>query len=93
MNAFDAAKKQSPPNRAKGLSLDFQHLASLCRDLQRRAGMEPFFLDGRAAAKVLGQPYETVASWLRGLRHIKIITLAEQGKRRRAPRHRYIARD
>jgi hypothetical protein len=51
----------------------------------------PFFLDGRSAAKVLGRPHETVASWLRALRRVGVIALEAKGRLRFASRYRYIA--
>ena len=63
----------------------------LCRQLQIEAGTNPFFLDGRSAAKVLGQPHETVASWLRALRRLEVIALDKKGRRGHASRYRYIA--
>jgi hypothetical protein len=93
VNAFVAAKRLPPPKQTSSLSRDVQLLACLCRELQRQAGTNPFFLDGRSAAKVLGQPHETVASWLRALRRLVVIALVEKGRRGRASRYRYIAVD
>ena len=66
-------------------------LACLCRELQRQAGITPFFLDGRSAAKVLGRPHETVASWLRALCRVGVITLKAKGRLGFASRYLYIA--
>jgi hypothetical protein len=92
-NAYEAAKKQSAPKQTMRLSRDVQLLACLCRELQREAETKPFFLAGRSAAKVLGKPHETVASWLRTLQYLGVISLVSKGQRGFASRYRYIARD
>jgi hypothetical protein len=91
VNALRAAKRLPPPKQTTRLSRDVQLLACLCRELQREAGTNPFFLDGRSAAKALGHPHETVASWLRALRHVGVIALEAKGRRGVASRYRYIA--
>jgi hypothetical protein len=91
VNALAAAKRLPPPKQTISLSREVQMLACLCRELQRQAGTNPFFLNGRSAAKVLGQPHETVASWLRALRHLGVIALDTEGRRGFASRYRYIA--
>jgi len=92
-DAYEAAKKQSAPKQTTDLSSDVQLLACLCRELQRRAGTKPFFLAGRPAARVLGKPHETVASWLRALQRAGVIWLVDKGRRGSASRYRYIPRD
>jgi hypothetical protein len=91
VNAFVAAKRLPPPKQTTGLSRDVQLLACLCRELQRGAGENPFFLDGRSAAKVIGLRHETVASWLRALQRLWVIKLETKGRRGFASRYRYIA--
>ena len=91
VNALSAAKRLPPPKQTISLSPGVQLLARLCRQLQIEAGTHPFFLDGRSAAKVLGQPHETVASWLRVLRRLEVIALDKKGRRGHASRYRYIA--
>jgi hypothetical protein len=91
VNALAAAKRLPPPKQTTSLPRDVQLLACLCRELQRQAGTNPFFLDGRSAAKALGRPHETVASWLRALRRVGVIALEAKGQLRFASRYRYIA--
>jgi len=85
LRAVESARGIQPPKRTERLCSDFQLLASLCRVLQYQADKKPFFLDGRSAAKALGRPHETVASWLRALSdRLRII---------RRARYIYIAAD
>jgi hypothetical protein len=79
------------PKQTIILSSQCQSLAKLCCVLQRQAGNEPFFLDGRSAATVLDIPHSTVVIWLRGLCRLKVIMLVSKGSRGKASRYRYIA--
>ena len=90
LQAVEVARKLAPPPQTALFSPDFQLLATLCGVLQHQAGKKPFFLDGRAAAKALGRPHETVASWLRALRHLGVIRLVSKGQRGMASRYEYI---
>jgi hypothetical protein len=87
--AVESARGIVPPKKTKRLSADVQFLASLCSVLQRLAGKKPFFLDGRSAAKALGKPHETVASWLRALCRLGVIRLITKGRRGVASRYVY----
>ena len=94
VKAFEIANKQPPPTCLKGLPEELQLLGCLCRELQGRAGTEPFFLDGRSAAKLLGVSHRRVASWLRVLcRRLPILGEIKKGHRGVASRYRYIAVD
>jgi hypothetical protein len=88
--AVESARGIVPPKETKRLSADVQLLASLCSVLQRQAGEKPFFLDGRSAAKALGKPHETVASWLRALCQLGVIRLISKGRRGMASRYVYL---
>jgi hypothetical protein len=90
LQAVEVARKVAPPPQTALFSPDFQLLATLCSVLQHQAGEKPFFLDGRAAAKALGRPHETVASWLRALCRLGVIRLISKGKRGVASRYEYI---
>lgn len=71
---------------------NLQLLAKLCRELQRRAGDHTFFLAGRSAARLLGEPHTTVASWLRGFcGRLGLLKLVSRGVTGRASEYRYIA--
>jgi hypothetical protein len=91
LRALEIARNVEPPKQTAPLSADVQLLASLCRVLQQQADKKPFFLDGRAAAKALGKPHETVASWLRALRQLRIIKRVSKGIRGTASRYLYVA--
>jgi hypothetical protein len=71
---------------------NLQLLAKLCRELQRRVGDHPFFLDGRWAARLLGEPHTPVASWLRGFcGRLELLKLVSRGVIGRASEYRCIA--
>lgn len=91
VNALAAAKRLPPPKQTRCLSREVQLLACLCSELQREAGTNAFFLDGRSAAKLLRQPHRTVASWLRALCRAGVIALEAKGRLGFASRYRYIA--
>jgi hypothetical protein len=91
LRAVEVARNVVPPKQTLRLSSDVQLLASLCGVLQQQAGKKPFFLDGRSAAKALGRPHETVASWLRALRQLGVIRLISKGRRGAASRYVYVA--
>src|SRR5262249_51277041 len=78
--ALACAKPASAVTQTLGLSGEMQLLARWCRELQRRAGGQPFFLDGRWAARLLGVPHETIASWLRALcGRLSVLQLVKRG--------------
>jgi hypothetical protein len=88
--AVEIARGLVPPKKTTFLSPDVQLLASLCKVLQQQRGKQPFFLDGRSAATVLGRPHETVASWLRGLHHLGVIRRVSRGVRGMASFYLYL---
>ncbi len=92
--ALGCARHQPPLTQTLGLSEEIQLLARLSRELQRRARNEPFFLDGRWAARLLGVPHTSVASWLRALcGRLGVLQLVSRGVTGRASEYRYIATD
>lgn len=52
--AWEAAKMAVPPARAENLSPDFRQLVCFVRELQGRAGQEPFFLSVRQLQAIGG---------------------------------------
>jgi hypothetical protein len=98
---LERAKAATPPRAAAQYeSPGVRLLVSLCRELQRMAGDQPFFLGCRTAAGLLGlknrngeDDHVTAWRWLRLLMHDKIIEEVEKGDRakRRASRYRYLA--
>jgi hypothetical protein len=90
-NAVEIAKGRVPPKHTVHMSRDVQLLACLCAVLQDQARDRPFFLDGRSAARLLGRPHETVASWLRALCQLGVIKRVSRGTRGMASRYLYLA--
>lgn len=68
-------------------------LVALCRQLQREAGDQPFYLAGRKAAELVGAPHRQVARWLKMFVVDKVLALETAGKRHRASEYRYVAGD
>lgn len=91
LRAVELAKKRLPPKQTRHSRPDVQLLACLCRVLQEQACNKPFFLDGRSAARGLGKPHESVASWLRALCRMRVIKLVSRGHIGTASRYLYIA--
>jgi hypothetical protein len=68
--AFRRAREQKPPRLARQLFPDeqpVQLLAGLCRELQRAAGDQPFYLDCRTAGRLLKVSHATAWRWLKVL--------------------------
>ena len=67
-------------------------LISLCRELQRGAGDQPFFLGCRSAAELLGESPRQAAKWLRMLTESDVLELVSQGGpiSKRASEYRYV---
>jgi hypothetical protein len=78
------------PNHSK-----LKILVSLCRELQRAAGSEPFFLSARTAGKLLKISAMQANRWLFLLQSDGILTLVCKGGTaetvRQASRYRYVA--
>lgn len=93
-SAVERAKRARSPSAMQNVKDKDAHLvAKLCRELQHDAGLQPFFLTGRACAEAIGRPHRTIASWLQALQSLQIIQLLEQGRQGRGSRYRYIAPD
>ena len=84
LTALSKAKRMSAPRKVANFPSRFQWLVNLCLELQETAGEKPFYLDGRAAAKLLGIPHRTLASWLRVLCSSKLAILREVFKGRQS---------
>ena len=90
--ALACARHKPPLTQTLGFSEELQLLARLCRELQRRARNKPFFLDGRWAARLLGVPHTSIASWLRALSgRLGVLQLVSKGVTGRASEYLYIA--
>jgi hypothetical protein len=92
--AFARATAKKPPRIAVELYGDepIVQLAALCRELQRLAGDDEFFLDCRTAGRLLGVSHKTASQYLRALRIDGILKCVETGSRqsRRASSYRYL---
>ena len=94
--AWQAASVSQPPATARKKLSDprLLLLASFCRELQRRAGAQPFYLACRTVQERFNlQSHVTGYNWLMGLVRLKILEIAERGTRGlkgRATRFRYL---
>lgn len=93
--ALAEAESTPPPTWAADYSPACQLLASLCRELQRRARDAPFFLSAATAGIAVGVDKGTASRWFKafiGDGALELISLgsAQSG---RASRYRYVAKD
>jgi hypothetical protein len=91
--SFDMALKADLPKCAQDYESDqIKLLIGFCRELQRAAGDEPFYLACRAAAPLLETTHTQVNRWLRLLCLDKVLRVVEKGERgkRRASTFRYL---
>lgn len=88
---FHRARSQEPPSvSAQFPSPCAKLLCAFCRELQREAGNEPFWLDERTAAMLLGVSQPAVNYWFRELRRRGILDRVAAPTRERASRFRYL---
>ncbi len=93
---LEQAKRLPPPRAAAGYEqAGLRLLATVCRELQRSVGQEPFYLACRTAGRLLTVDHSTASRWLWLLVHDGIVEEVEKGdrSRRRASRYRYLAAD
>ena len=94
VQAWERANKTPVP----AVAMQFENpqirlLVGLCRELQRAAGDEPFYLAGRTVAWLLKhKEHTTAANWLRGLVATDILKIIIQGgpATNKATRFRYL---
>ena len=81
-----------PPVAADYETPEVKLLISLCRELQRHHGTNPFHLDCRTAGELLGAGHTAAWKWLRLLQHDKVIRLESSGSlaSHRANSYRYL---
>jgi hypothetical protein len=93
--ALDAARATSPPEWSKEYSKPCQLLASLCRELQRRAGLKPFFLGCVTAGMCVDVQKMTANRYLHAFEADGHLRTVERGSKKtgRASRFRYLAPD
>jgi hypothetical protein len=91
-SAFRRSAGRQPPSkvsliRNKGL----RSLASLCRELQEMFGHQPIMLCQTSVAKLFGVSQQTISEWIRALRTLGVLKLAERAvKNTRAARYFYV---
>lgn len=93
MRAFKKAATTTPKIAEQFESPEVKVLVSLCRELQRIHGSEPFFLSARTVANLFHHATHTTAAlWLRGLVHSKILSVVTKGgpQSMKATRFKYL---
>jgi hypothetical protein len=91
-SAFQRSQRRQPPSKVllvpnKGL----QSLASLCRELQEMFGEQPIMLCQTSIAKLFKVSQQTISEWIRALRTLDVLRLAEPAvKNARAARYYFI---
>lgn len=87
---FDAAKKSKPPRWS--IPIRCELLASICRELQRVNGDDPFYLSARQAGALTDEPHPTAWRKMELLVALGYIDVADRGTPggRKATRYRYI---
>jgi hypothetical protein len=66
-------------------------VVSICRELQRRVGTEPFFLSCRKLGSMVNVDHTTASRWLYLLVQDGILRLVKTGNSYKAHRYRYLA--
>ncbi|NLF73686.1 MAG: bifunctional DNA primase/polymerase [Candidatus Anammoximicrobium sp.] len=89
---FSRAQNAIPPAAQKYEQSGLRVLVAICRELQRAAGTNPFFLGCRTAGRLLGVDHTTAWRWLWLLKQDGILHEVEKGDhaKRRASRYRYL---
>lgn len=93
--ALERAEQANPPEWAADYGPKAKLLASLCRELQRSSGSNPFFLSNRKAAELIGEGHQTCGRWLRsfvGDGALQEVTKGDN-ETKRASRYLYVADD
>ena len=91
--AWKAAQEKPLPPEAVELFEDATSrlVVALCRELQRIAGQEPFYLSARTLQRLLYQAaHATAARRLKSLCVLAILAVVEPGTAMRATRYRYL---
>jgi hypothetical protein len=93
--ALAAAEAAPSPTWAAEYDAPCRLLASLCRELQRRAGPSPFFLSCGKAAECVGIDKGTASRWLAAFGADGALVVVEKGTKAsgKATRFRYVADD
>jgi hypothetical protein len=95
--AYQRAIQVEPPaSVAEWDSEPLRNLVALCRELQRsHSNGQAFFLDCRAAGRLLDVPHKQAWQWLKQLCDEGILELVSSGSRRdrKANEYRYLGKD
>jgi hypothetical protein len=77
-SAFKRSQTRPTPSRVLDVSNEgVQSLASLCRELQEMFGDQPIMLCQTAIAELFQVSQPTVSEWIRALRTLEVLKLAE----------------
>jgi hypothetical protein len=87
--AMAAAKAADPPAFTAGYAPEHRLLASLCRELQRIAGSEPFFLSNAKAGEAVGVDKRQANRWLGALIGDLALRIVKKHTRHQATRYRW----
>ena len=91
-----ARTAEPPPEAARFDSPELKLLVTLCGELQKEAGEEPFFLTCRDAADLIGltgkSDYKVAWKWLRMLCALGILECTKHGNRTTANEYRWLNR-
>ena len=87
----EADRNPIPPDSlAWATSPELRRLAAICRELQRIAGTEPFFLSARMVQRIFEhESHYAGARWLKSFCVMGVLTEVEKGKGVRASRYRF----
>jgi hypothetical protein len=76
-------------------ALQFGHppirlLVAICREIQRHAGDQPFYLSTRVAGRLLDVDHKLASRWLRLLEQDGLLEVTIKGNKKKATRFRYL---
>ena len=91
-SAFQRSKLRQPPSKVSLVrNRGLRSLASLCRELQEMFGDQPIMLCQTSIAKLFKVSQQTISEWIRALRTLDVLRLAEPAvKNARAARYYFI---
>jgi hypothetical protein len=91
-SAFQRSQSRQPPSKVLLVpNKRLQSLASLCGELQEMFGEQPIMLCQTSIAKLLKVSQQTISEWIRALKTLDVLRLAEPAvKNVRAARYYFI---
>jgi len=89
--AFERAKVKLPPEKILvHPNKEVRLLASLCRELQEMAGDQPLMLSQMSVAALFGHSsHRNVSNWIKALKTLHVLKVAEPWSRGKATRYFY----